>query len=277
LLLPAVQKVRDAAKRTQCSNNLKQIMLATHNFSNTYGKVPVGENWSSAAHAYPTISGADIVAQDGLNGSGTWLGHLLPFVEQGNLYNAAAGDLQTVYNGKQVRAYPVKIFLCPADPSDWTEYGKPQGINNDGSASTNYMGNALIYNPLGTKEVSSAMPDGTSNTVAIAEAYQNCGNHSAGPAWGGIWPDPGWAIPLFSPHGDYNLGGEPFYSYGTVTFQVNPAPAACTYQVLQSGHTAVMQVAMGDGSVRGVSPSISLTTWVNACTPNDGNPLGSDW
>jgi hypothetical protein len=58
---------------------------------------------------------------------------------------------------------------------------------------------------------------------------------------------------------------------------VAPAQQNCIFQVANSAHTGAMQVGIGDGSVRGVASGISPTTWVNACTPNDGNPLGSDW
>jgi prepilin-type N-terminal cleavage/methylation domain-containing protein len=275
LLLPAVQKVREAAMRAQCTNNIKQLVLATHNYHDTFKVLPLGENWLSARHGYAGIAGSNVTSPDGLTGAGTWLGHLLPYIEQQNLFNAAAGDLLTVYNGRQVRQYLVPTFLCPAEPTAWP--GQPQHYISIGIAGTNYVGNAMVFIPTGPGNLVTGMPDGTSETVLIGEAYLNCNGYQDGPGWGGYWPDPAWAIPLFSPGGQYNLNGEAFYTYNGLTFQVRPTQGNCVHQVLQTGHTGTMQVGMGDGSVRGVSPSISVPTWWNACMPNDGNPLGSDW
>jgi prepilin-type N-terminal cleavage/methylation domain-containing protein len=308
LLLPAVQKVRDAARRTQCQNNIKQLVLGTHNFVGTFSKMPVGTNWSSAAHGYGgQPGGGGVVSPDGLNGWGSWMGHLLPFVEQGNLFNFAAGDLK---NSGAI-ANVVKLFLCPADPSSWSEQNAStlESMNPDGEAVTNYMGNVFVYNPTAPKALEAAMPDGTSNTVLIGETYQYCPSSTTyRPAWGGAYPDPGWTIPLF---GWVNYGvnyPEPGFFDGTIPFQTAPAIPNCDYKsyrtkprlvagtldssitcapvegvlsgsskVLQGGHTAVMMVGLGDGSVRPVSSSISVTTWTFACTPSDGNPLGADW
>ena len=64
---------------------------------------------------------------------------------------------------------------------------------------------------------------------------------------------------------------------GTVPFQVQPTPNLCDVTVTQSADTGVMQVGLGDGSVRTLSRSISVATWLTANTPNSGVPLGSDW
>ncbi len=69
----------------------------------------------------------------------------------------------------------------------------------------------------------------------------------------------------------------PRYSFGNLAFQVAPRPADCDPHVTQTAHTGGMVVGLGDGSVRIVSEGISVTTWVHACFPNDGNPLGTDW
>jgi len=272
LLLPAVQKVREAAKRTQCQNHLKQIALATHNFNGSNNKLPEIENYSSAVWGYGFVPGADIMPVDGLALTGTWLGHLLPFMEQQPLFNQAAGDLHNV------RGNVVSSFVCPSDPS--AAPNKPSNINPDGSAITNYMGNAAVFNPTAPKDLTSAMPDGTSVTVLIGEAYQYC-DPSHFPAWGGVYPDSGWAIPGFGPGALFHGGAhsEPNYTDpgATLTFQVAPPAGSCNNLILQTGHSGAMQIALGDGSVRGVGASITVATWVAACTPNDGVPLGPDW
>jgi prepilin-type N-terminal cleavage/methylation domain-containing protein len=268
LLLPAVQKVREASKRTKCQNNLRQLGLATHNFVGAFGKLPPATNWSGAVYGYATQPGGNILCVDGLNTTGTWLGHLLPYIEQGVLFSNAAGDLHSV------RATIVNLFICPSDPSAWP--GQPFGMNPTGLALTNYVGNVMVYNPTNPRDLTAGMPDGSSMTVLIGEAYQNC-NLNYGTCWGGIYPDSGWVIPLF---GWRTLGygyPEPDFSSGGIPFQVLPTQANCNPNVLQTGHTGSMQICLGDGSVRGVDSDMSVTTWVHACTPNDGNALGSDW
>jgi prepilin-type N-terminal cleavage/methylation domain-containing protein len=306
LLLPAVQKVREAAARIQCSNNLKQLALATHNFNDVYNQMPLGQNWLTSVIAYPSgLPGENSISPDGLTTVGTWLGHLLPFVEQQNLFNLAKGNLETVYNGQQIRANVIKTFLCPSDPTSWP--GQNPNLNRGGLAVSNYIGNVGVYRPVNPAALVPAMPDGTSQTVLIGEAYRNCNpaptapwdTYPSEPAWGGVFPDSGFTIPVFGWANDIStlnasggsyMGGFGAQSYwyfypvpnysdqtGTLTFQTAPSALACNPHILQSGHTGSMQVALGDGSVRSVTLGISVKTWVNACTPNDGNPLGSDW
>jgi prepilin-type N-terminal cleavage/methylation domain-containing protein len=104
LLLPAVQKVREAAARSHCTNNLKQIGLACHNANDTNGAMPPGIGWYPGS--YP-----------GSRAYGVFYFHLLPFVEQDNLYKSsfAGGFFSPRQN--QVFAAPIKTFVCPADPS----------------------------------------------------------------------------------------------------------------------------------------------------------------
>jgi type II secretory pathway pseudopilin PulG len=127
LLLPAVQKVREAAARTQCSNNLKQLVLATHNLNDTYGRLPpaIGNFPSSNAAIPPT--------------SGNTFFFLLPFFEAGTVYKNSAGIVGTtpgsansIYAGTLWPGFntafstPLKVFQCPSDPSN-----PPQGFVTD--------------------------------------------------------------------------------------------------------------------------------------------------
>src|SRR5438046_1463523 len=137
LLVPAVQKVREAAARAQCANNLKQIGLASHNYHDSNGHFPPGIGY------YPTAA----------NGAfGTYWFHLLPHLEQGDLYRSALGSVPfPPPTGPTVVHYPgnnnvygqrVAVYLCPSDPSvDPTGVVVIQGYSFGVSS---YAPNALV-------------------------------------------------------------------------------------------------------------------------------------
>jgi prepilin-type N-terminal cleavage/methylation domain-containing protein len=287
LLLPAVQKVREAAARMQCTNKLKQLGTAVHNYQSTYGKVPPVEGVEAGANN-PYGGGTTNPSPQG--SAGTIFFYLLPFIEQDALYKKANNDSMNV--GGQV----VQAFLCPSDPSvtNANSYGgcgvmNGVAVQRGGFGSANYAANVMVFEPRGTQSVEVAMRDGTSNTVMFAERYRNCspdGAHGGGctlPGWAWNTIKNGgdcWSSPTFGAQNDginqMNCAGA-LYSSGSVPFQAGPSAQACNWYVTQGGHGGSMQVGVGDGSVRGVTASMTLTTWVNACNPIDGNPLGSDW
>ncbi len=131
LLLPAVQKIRDAAARMQCSNNLKQIALATHNFHDTNGHLPTnagpGYNYNPSS---PNVY--------------SWLVRILPYVEQGPLFNAIGGGTNPTPPLNSVLglgiANPVKAYLCPADIA---YNGQPRTDEANIGTSFNYGGPAV--------------------------------------------------------------------------------------------------------------------------------------
>jgi prepilin-type N-terminal cleavage/methylation domain-containing protein len=283
LLLPAVQKVREAAARMQCSNNLKQISLAVHNFQGTYGVIPLLEG---APNGVNTPYGNKVLNPAGSYGTAFF--YLLPFIEQDNLYKQANGDSMNV--GGQV----VKTFICPSDPSvvNANSYGgcgvmQSTYIQRGGFASACYAANVMVFEPRGTSSIETSMRDGTSNTVMFSERYRNCSPASGGctlPAWAWNTIQNGsdtWSSPSFG-GGNDGLGGQlggngALFNNGGVGFQGGPSPQQCNWYVTQGGHTGAMQVGLGDGSVRGVSANMSVNTWTNACIPSDGNAMGSDW
>lgn len=281
LLLPAVQKVREAAARSKCMNNMKQIGTAVHNFQSANGKVPPVEGNANGVWN-PYTSSTVAVGPDG--SSGTIFFYLLPYMEQNSVYTLANG------NSMNVAATIIRAYLCPSDPttssaSAWGGCGYMQTaeIQRDGAASCNYAANVLVFRPNGPQSIEVAMIDGTSNTVTFAERFRNCSPASGGctlPAW--AWNtivnggDP-WSSPTFaSDYWQMNAGGAATSS-GSIGFQGGPSPQSCNWYVTQGAHAQTMVVGMGDGSARTVSQGVSVTTWTRAVTPNDGQPLGSNW
>jgi len=304
LLLPAVQKVREAAARTQCINNEKQLGLAVHNFHDAYGKLPQAWWWNGNDPNLGPMSGQGggaVPNAPSVVGTGTWHDFLLPFIEQNNLYQQV--QVNPLRQQNTALANVVKTYVCPSDPSSgmWG-FGANMTRQNGGKpplGATNYVANVLVFNPVSPGTIISAIPDGTTNTIIIAETYQYCngvrnnggttGGNKDGPAWGFMvvsMQGGGYNIPIY---GCYDAG---FYDcsrnfdQGGVLFQVNPTPDGpppanggngCEFQATQSGHTGGMVVTMGDGSVRVVSPGISANTWFTVNQPADGLVPGSDW
>jgi prepilin-type N-terminal cleavage/methylation domain-containing protein len=277
LLLPAVQKVRAAAARTQCQNNLKQLSLACHNYAATYqDKLPPINTVVRPGAAVP----AGTPDQEA---SGSILFALLPFVEQENLarQHQQAGYLTTPAVA-QVVARP---FLCPSDPTAGT------GVGPDGWAGTSYAANAILFGK-GKYNMSEwrrpiytigTVPDGTSNTVGFGERYmvaegrtnaRDRGFHTTSYAT--------YDYPLFGCYQTYYPTGFPndWWFYSAQSFQFTPPPTgtgAAVRWALQSGHPQSITVGMMDGSVRGVTPRTSAATFWLACVPNDGTVLPAEW
>jgi prepilin-type N-terminal cleavage/methylation domain-containing protein len=285
LLLPAVQKVREAAARISCANNLKQISLSVHAYESAYSKVPPCEGTGPTNSNINPYS-PNVASPSGT--SGTTFYYLLPFMEQGTIYN-----LSPVSTDAVIKAQVVKTFLCPSDPSvinagTYGGCGVMQSLNiqRGGYASCNYAANVEVFEPRGPKSLVASMPDGLSNTVMFAERFRNCSPSSGGctlPAWAfNTITDgsDGWSSPTFGAANDgidqMNHQGAKYNNNG-VAFQAGPSAQQCNWYVTQGGHTNNMLTGLGDGSVRSVSSGISVGTWTNACIPNDGNPLGSDW
>jgi len=297
LLLPAVQKVREAASRVQCTNNQKQMGLAVHNFHDTYNKMPqawhypgmTGQNGTPAPNATGTV------------GIGTWHEFLMPYIEQEALAKLALANPTAQSNAALVNV--VKTYVCPSDPSSglWgsgRNMTRPNG-SKPALGATNYLGNVLPFNPTSPGNLIQAIPDGTSNQIIIAECYQYCngilnnggatGGNIDGPAWGfmvAYMQGGSYNTPIYGgADAGYNDSGHHF-NQGSVFFQIRPTPdgpipanggSGCVYQAMQTGHTGGMPVTLGDGSVRILGPNISLNTWRAANFPADGIVLPSNW
>ena len=202
LLLPAVQQAREAARRTQCKNNLKQLGIALHNYHDVYGQF--------APTLFRTVGGAPTWGQ---NEKGSYLVQLLPYMEQDSIYNMIdftqlRVDPQTDPAGKRLYTNRIASFICPSDPT-------PQGVSHPTRAQTNYLcsmgnqampsrggwcnitpGNIFGTGPQGHGNSANAgrisgvisrlnwaakiadISDGTSNTIHAGETRPSCGDHT---------------------------------------------------------------------------------------------------
>jgi prepilin-type N-terminal cleavage/methylation domain-containing protein len=273
LLLPAVQKVRQAAARSQSMNNLKQMSLATHNMNDTYHVLPAIVGY------YPQAGNAgNGVAGSVGNVRGTLQYFLLPFIEQDNAQKTMAGN----HPDSWWCGFGIKTYISPADPTN-----PPSGLVDPGSPryGTSYAPNEWVFGSNGTgttnltsntsprASIPATFVDGTSNTILFAEKYAVCGGSNTSVA-SFYWGETGGACNRVGAQG--GNGSTPgFYTLNPP--QNSPPPFACNPCMLQGPHAGGILVGLGDGSVRLVASGISNTTWAFAVQPADGQVLGSDW
>jgi len=283
LLLPAVQKVREAAGRTQSMNNLRQMGIAANSMNDTAPTLSPG--WNAWWMWAPQRSGAWVTGSyRGPWGNATTMGdvtyfyHMLPFVEQKAMYDAGNGlNLFASASGTNIWTMPLKTFTAPNDysqvPNLNIQYGWLAGNAMTPWALSSYAVNYQVVGRRGGDPYQSAqwdrpqsiqgVQDGSSNTILHAEKLRQCAS--------------GGNMLL---HGGWNLQYGPYFATvggPAVKFQSAPTIAACDWTRATAFSASGILVGMVDGSARTVSNSISVSTWGLACDPSDGSPMPSDW
>jgi prepilin-type N-terminal cleavage/methylation domain-containing protein len=272
LLLPAVQKVREAAARMQSTNNLKQMGLACHNYHDTIDRFPL---------AFVDWDGSD--SPQWWNQAGSTHFYILSYIEQDNVARRAALG-NTNYFWSVYQNIGVKAYTNPSDPS-----AAPNGLFTDGSWGTyGVTGYAANFQSLGwwfrtnNNKIMrmSSIIDGTSNTIFFAEKTTVCQRTVAIPgAPGGpyynIWAYGRTSWREWNPVFAYQITG------AASKFQINPtfsgATATCDTRYAAAPRSAGILVGLGDGSVRFLAAGVDPATWWAACTPDGGEVLGANW
>ena len=267
LLLPAVQKVRDAAARMQCQNNLKQIGLALHNQHGALGHFP--------------NAGSDGPNKDCCNANTrvgwTWMYHLLPYIEQDNVYNNPSDAV--------VASSTIKTYYCPARRQP-TLYGSAQ------TARCDYAGNGglnmaeegrqgmmvrqwkspntskPVDAPVEQRRTIGEVADGLTNTVFVAEKQVHQSVLGSAGGDNETWQNSGWDQ-------DHVRFGEAVPQPDSL----HPTSASSTFWSVRFGgsHSGGFAAAMGDGSVRFLKYTIDADNWRRLCLIADGEVISTDY
>jgi len=252
LLLPAVQKVREAAARMQSSNNLKQMSLALHAMASANG-----DKFCPGVGYFPGGSAGSVSPTNVIQ---PWSVHLLPYIEQDNVYKAATLPTGTY----------IKTYNAPADPTFLSGTGQLSYKANacvfasqaTATAPATGVFTAVTGGISGLADLKATFTDGTSNTVAFAEGYAIPNGTTR------VWSSTTFNIVTWAPSAS-NTAPYPF--------QIKPTPTVANNSVPQGCSSGVLQVGLCDGSVRGVNAGVTGVTFYQACTPSGSEVLSSNW
>lgn len=275
LLLPAVQQAREAARRSQCKNNLKQIGLALHNYHDTHRVFPSG--WiavDAGAHS----------AHEGVSGVG-WGGMILPYLDQAPLYNLFnANAAINAASNDAWRETPLAVFRCPSDPQpEFWNIGEEGNATNilaklpsanyvgvfgteelDGCENTagtapvlangQCKGDGMLYH--NSKVAIRDITDGTSNTIFVGERKTD-----ATQGWHSTWPG---MVPE----------GEEAFQRVLGSADHTPNHPSAHFDDFSSFHEGGAHFVMADGSVRFVGENISNQIYNHIATITGGEVVG---
>ena len=277
LLIPAIQKVRNAANLSLSINNLKQIALATHNYA--------------AEHGDHLLNMEDHTLPSGINIE-TPFTAIMPYIDQGNVFQQYLNSPAYGCNN-----YFIKVFCNPADPTIII------GGTQSNAGAISYAANAQIF--VGSPTLANTFTDGTSNTIAYTEHYYRCGSkcfdwinssidmfiegelpERRRPTFADAGPnilqfvssnpaDPDWAT-IFTDVYPITQGNPPVSngSIPNLTFQSQPRVQDCDPRIPQAINDGGLQVAFADGSVRLFSRTIAPAVFWGAVTPAGGETPG---
>jgi len=296
LLLPAVQKVREAAARIKCQNNLKQIGLAWHNHHDSLGYFPTtgGRYWDDANGPIPAKSSPSPFLLDLTTQQAGWQFQILPYIEQDNLWRQSPpgnNNPSTLARNAVIDATVVQTYVCPSRGANlysslgnsgrlWfrcaytATYGTAVEAPGDGNATASHVhvnGGMGVWNFEARLNVS-GVSDGLSNTIMVGEKYVAVSRYGADD-WGSEsisrghgWADARrcWGLP--QPDTVNRTAGQstvPDDGGGEVN------------QRLGSAHTTGFGVVNGDGSVRFLRYNLDLPSYRNMCVRDDGNVISN--
>jgi prepilin-type N-terminal cleavage/methylation domain-containing protein len=287
LLLPAVQKIREAANRMKCTNNLKQIGLAWHNHHDVLGYFPTSGArwWDDANGPIPAKSDASPFLLDLTTQQAGWTFQILPYMEQDNLYQKSPpGNNNGTDRNALIEGMVISTYTCPTRGtilySSLSNGGRmwfrAAYVSTYGNA-PEVPGDPFLHRPggLGTWNFEprvnfAAVTDGTSNTIMVGERYMAKSRYRADD-WGGepITRGFGWGIArrcrgLPQPDHVDRIQGQ----------GMNPSDGnGAVNERLGSAHTTGFGVTMADGSVKFLRYNLDLATYRSLCIRDDGNTV----
>jgi prepilin-type N-terminal cleavage/methylation domain-containing protein/prepilin-type processing-associated H-X9-DG protein len=299
LLLPAVQKVREAAQRMSCQNNLKQLTLACHNYHDANARLPIGSQGRDSSTPNWDYTGAKPRVP--------FIARLMAYIEQTGV--ASRYDITRNFNvapNTSVITYRFPLFDCPSDTPQPTghpqtgdlksNYGinwgswsfRQQGGPTNGVFPLNYgdaKGRAPFFLDYGARL--SDITDGTSSTLCMSEVLQTpWGTVSSTQVYvdrrGRIWNDDTFCYQIStrltpnSPQGDYGYCDPSNLRYpcDRLSYGLTSAAAPDAYMGARSRHTGGVNASLCDGSVRFISNNINPATWVALSSAAAGDLVG---
>jgi prepilin-type N-terminal cleavage/methylation domain-containing protein/prepilin-type processing-associated H-X9-DG protein len=291
LLLPAVQKVREAAARASCANKLKQIGLALHNYHDQNGRFPPGQprGFFTAAPTTPSWYNDPTAGQQFDYDRSCWVGYMLPFVEESNLYaqyEARLAAKQSTITGPYATVI-MQSFVCPSDPNSPKISALGQGFHTNyvtcvgnGYATTaadpqGKNDNGIFY---GFSQVKvTDIIDGTTNTVMVSEVLQiqDTSQHDIrGRIWNSIHAGTEFTT-LYPPNstvGDNPMG----YCVPGPNMPCAASSVLNAYTLARSRHTGGVNACMADASVRFVNNGITPAAWLAMGSRNGGESIPTE-